>query len=35
MTFELHIMNACINIERYQIGGEEEEEEEDMMIMSE
>jgi hypothetical protein len=34
MTFELHIMNACINIERYQIGGEEEEEE-DMMIMSE
>jgi hypothetical protein len=27
-------MNACINIERYQIGGEEEEEE-DMMIMSE
>jgi hypothetical protein len=32
MTFELHIMNACINIERYQIGGEEEG---DMMIMSE
>jgi hypothetical protein len=33
MKFELHIMNACINIERYQIGGEEEEG--DMMIMSE